>query len=389
MDEQVQLTFVQPPSPTAMEEHIAGEISKLDSSADLPAELRGLLGRRDGAARLADVLPRTLAGAAVADGSPMGRAWELFGWYYYQSGRYAEALLLFRLLYEQQLASQQSSGGQRIAKGTAMCWISDCHRFLQHPACARRYIMLTLVEEAINGGGNIVPESGGLYHRVVWFFGMPDYRVHAYVSQCWQIAQEHPGSSLHPEWVLQELDQEWMVDTPAPEEAMTYELSSGYAKWLLGQLGEGDGKQLERLAHYMVSCIPGCRARMRLRTRSTDYDVAGVLDGHGVDFRSELGRYFICECKDWSKPADVTRVLKLCRVLDAAKCRFGVIFSRKGITGRRATMDAAREQLKYFQDRGTAIVVVDESDLGRCADGANFITLLRGKYEAIRLDLDR
>jgi hypothetical protein len=63
------------------------------------------------------------------------------------------------------------------------------------------------------------------------------------------------------------------------------------------------------------------------------------------------------------------------------------LFSRKGISGAGETENAEREQLKLFQDRGIAIVVVNEQDLRRVAAGVNFITMLRSKYEKLRLDL--
>lgn len=55
--------------------------------------------------------------------------------------------------------------------------------------------------------------------------------------------------------------------------------------------------------------------------------------------------------------------------------------------GRQHYGDASLEQLKVFQDRGMVIVVVDEVDLRQVAEGANFIELLRERYEAVRLDL--
>jgi hypothetical protein len=111
------------------------------------------------------------------------------------------------------------------------------------------------------------------------------------------------------------------------------------------------------------------------------------MEGFEVDFRSELGRYFVCECKDWKLPADFDTMAKFCRVLDSTKAKFGILFSKNGITGEGKTKDAEREQLKIFQDRGMVIVVVDQKDLKSVAKGANFINLLRRKYETIRLDL--
>lgn len=136
-----------------------------------------------------------------------------------------------------------------------------------------------------------------------------------------------------------------------------------------------------------MSCMPGCRTARRRRSESTDYDLICAVEGFELDYRSELGRYFVCECKDWAKAADFTTMAKFCRVLDSTKSRFGILFSRNGITGAGNTAFAAREQLKVFQDRGIVIVVFDESDIRRVADGGNLIQILRQKYEVVRLDL--
>jgi hypothetical protein len=78
---------------------------------------------------------------------------------------------------------------------------------------------------------------------------------------------------------------------------------------------------------------------------------------------------------------------KFSRVLDSTKSRFGILFSKTGISGEVVQKHAAYEQQKIFQDRGMVIVAVDEDDIERVAEGGNFIGLLRRKYEQVRLDL--
>ena len=111
------------------------------------------------------------------------------------------------------------------------------------------------------------------------------------------------------------------------------------------------------------------------------------MEGFEVDFRSELGRYFVCECKDWVLPADFTVMAKFCRVLDSTKSRFGVLFSSGGLSGAGSSAFAEREQFKVFHDRGIVIIVLDRDDLEQTASGANLVQLLRKRYEAVRLDL--
>jgi hypothetical protein len=110
-------------------------------------------------------------------------------------------------------------------------------------------------------------------------------------------------------------------------------------------------------------------------------------EGPTLDFRSELGRYFVCECKSWKNAADFSAIAKFCQVLDSAKCHFGIIFSKNGITGTGKTKDAERELLKVFQARSTVIVVFSKQDLGKVADGENFLAMLRKKFETVKFDL--
>lgn len=192
---------------------------------------------------------------------------------------------------------------------------------------------------------------------------------------------------MFPEALLQSVDDEWLTLVPSEKEAFVYFANPHYVRYLLSQLVASDGKALERLAAYLMSCMPGCRTRLRARTGSTDHDVVCSMEGFEVDFRSELGRYFVCECKDWDTPADFTTMAKFCRVLDSFKARFGVLFSRSGVSGQKHTTDAALEQLKVFQDRGIVIVVLDLADLESLANGKNLINILRTRYEAVRLDI--
>jgi hypothetical protein len=74
-------------------------------------------------------------------------------------------------------------------------------------------------------------------------------------------------------------------------------------------------------------------------------------------------------------------------VLDSVKARFGILFSKEGISGAGKTKHAEREQLKVYADRGIIIVVLTGQDLESLAHGTSFLALLRTKYEEVRLDL--
>jgi hypothetical protein len=357
---------------------IQEELSALDP------EISQLASQRDSTAHLLDQLPLRFAPAQVAEPGPSQRTWELAGLVHLAAERYHEALAIFRGLYQQMLAAQEQ--GQRVHKGMPLVWISDCFLQLGCPVHAKRYLLLTLCEDAIQEQGVIAPDSTGSYFRLVWR-GLPDHEFRRYAERVWKLSLEHPQAAMFPEALLQRLDDAWLTEVPSATEAFVYVVNERYVHWLLGQLGDGTGKALELLAQYLLSCMPGCRTRRRQISGSTDYDVVCSMEGFDVDFRSELGRYFVCECKDWAKAADFTTMAKFCRVLDSFKARFGILFSKAGISGEGSDAFAALEQIKVFQDRGIVIVVIDHDDLESVASGANLTWLLRTRYEAVRLDI--
>jgi hypothetical protein len=354
--------------------------------ADLPGELHGLLSKREGAALLVQQLPKVYSATSFHQDSPEQRVWERVGLFYLKQNRFSEALPIYAALYEQMLIFQEKTKS-RCHKGMPLVWMSDCYPRLGHGLISRRYLMLTLVEDAIRENGSISPETTGTYFRSVWGGRLSHSELKRYAKQIAELVQSNPAESFYPEWVLQHLDNEWISQAPNFQEAGVFAANSRYIEYLMSQLGDGSGKSLELLADYLISCMPGCRTARRQRSGSTDYDVVCSVEGLELDFRSELGRYFVCECKDWSSKADFTTMAKFCRVLDSVKSRFGILFSQQGISGEGKRKFAELEQLKVFQDRGIVIVVVDQKDLERLAQGANFISILRGKYERVRLNL--
>ena len=352
----------------------------------LPAKLLSLLDKRDAHAQLLEKFPEAFSPESVSVSSAHQQAWEYTGLYYMHQNRFYESLSIFKSLYDHMFLAQDETN-QWVHKGMPLCWISDCYSSMGFSVLSKRYIMLTLCEDAIRMEGNISPDKSGVYFRLVWKHGLSDSELKSYARKAYDLWKEKPDCGLYPEWILQSLDKQWMVEFPTPQEAAVYTVNSKYVKNLLSKLGTDSGQSLEWLADYVLSCMPGCKATRRQRSMSTDYDVVCSMEGFELDFRSEFGRYFVCECKDWNRSADFTTIAKFCRVLDSTKSKFGIIFSKQGISGQKSAKYAGREQLKVFQDRGMVIIVVDENDLTKVASGSNFINILRQKYERVRLDL--
>jgi hypothetical protein len=376
-------TDISDPIPDQLMPYV-GEIASMLGEFSVTS-LTTWLRRRDGASGLVKLLQQKVPCADVASPTQRQLGWEMLGGYYKITRRFHEALSIYEALYQHMLLYENETDN-RTHKGMPLVWMSDCHAALGHTVHAKRYLMLTLCEDAIRDRGKI-DSQGGPYFRLVWHFGLPHQAFATYSKHAFDFHKRQPNLAMFPERVLAELDQEWMVEVPSHNESNRFYCNTAYVKQLLSRLGTDAGKPLEYLAHYLVGLIPGCRSYVRKRSRSTDYDVVGLLEGPALDFRSEVGRYFVCECKDWSDPANFTTLAKFGRVLDSVKSRFGILFSREGISGSGRSTDAERELFKVYADRGIVIVVVDRKDLESVAEGANFFAMLRTKYEEVRLDL--
>jgi hypothetical protein len=357
----------------------------------LPTDLAVLLDDRAGAATLIKKLPLFFTPTEVLHnpGKPKPKKvhiWECIALYYKNKGRFFEAINILLALYDHMVQAQEITG-IRGHKGMPLLWISECYYALQFSLISKRYLMLVLIEDAITESGHVSPDTTGSYFRLVWLRGMTDQQFSSYAEKVFEISTQSPKESMYPEWILQNLNQDWIIEYPSPQEANYYQAHSRYINFLISNLGDRTGTYLEILAEYLLACMPGCRTARRKSTYSSDLDVICSIDGFDMDFRSEMGRYFICECKDWNrKVVDFTTIAKFCRVLDSVKAKFGILFTSNGISGVRSNKYAAREQLKVFQDRGMVIVVIDKEDLHSIAEGQNFINLLRYKYEKVRLD---
>jgi hypothetical protein len=358
------------------------------TSPNMDPKLASLLAsQRDCVPRCLEYLRSKYSVADARIGEDALRDWERAGLQLLHGNRAHEALAIFWSLYDFMLAGQDET--HRIHKGMPLVWISEAYAALGFPVHSKRYLMLALCEDALLHKGIVDSENNGTYFRLVWKCGLSDADFRWYAKRLHEVSAADPAAAFFPEALLQELGDGWLVEIPSPQEALSYRLNGHYLDALLSRLGDGTGTALELAAEYLMSCMPGCRTTRRVRSQSTDYDVVCRVEGVDLDFRSEFGRYFVCECKDWNDVADFTAVAKFCRVLDSVKARFGILFSRNGHSGTGHTTDAERELVKVFQDRGLVIVVLTEDDLRQVSSGRNLIQLLKERYEVVRLDLRR
>jgi hypothetical protein len=147
----------------AINEGAMGVFGEIDKK--VPEELRYFLTRRDGATVLCESLPTGIVPGPIA-AENVQEVWHLCGLYFFNLGRFHEALAVFSAFYDQMLRYQEESGN-RVHKGTPLVRLSECHERLGHAVLSKRYLMLTACEDAIRDNGEIDAETTGLYFRMI------------------------------------------------------------------------------------------------------------------------------------------------------------------------------------------------------------------------------
>ncbi len=338
--------------------------------------------------RLRRILPNVLREGTGDNGQD--------AWHVRAAGRPVhQQLSLLLTMYDTLLQADLGSDGNWAWKATTLVRISDCFRNLNFNCLAKRYAMLALCDEASR---REVQPTDGSYQRLLVFFGMLETEIQRYAGLIRILAADGSEYRRFPESVLLDLDDDWMSETPSIQESSQYFLTTNYLRYLLSKLSwfhehknedsAAKGHILERLAAYTLFCMPGARIRLRVKEdgTGTDHDVVCTLEGHTVDFRTELGRYLIAECKahkEKKTPLDVAA--KFARALTKVKSKFGILFCPQGITGQFKDENAQKEQLDLFRDSGIVMILLTEENLQHVGNGRNLINILRFKYDQIRL----
>jgi hypothetical protein len=187
----------------------------------LSPSLKRWLDARDSAAHLSRELPKAYTPESISNPSEEQRAFELVGLYFRNHGRPHEGIAILHALYRQMLKAQLQTN-RRVHKGMPLVWISDIYAQLGFPVLAKRYLMLTLCEDALREGGKVSPETTGVYFRLVWAHGVSDAELQRYAREFWSLQLNDPNNAMFPEWLLQNVDQGWMTEIPSTREASVY-----------------------------------------------------------------------------------------------------------------------------------------------------------------------
>jgi hypothetical protein len=351
-----------------------------------PPELKALLSRHEAALECSQWLKTSYPKELLRDSAGKGVFhWDTVGHALAVRGRLHEALTIHRELYHTMCEAQKGHGW--IHKGLPLVRLRDWHRSLHHPFHEERYLLLTLIEDAIREHGSITPEKGGIYHRFRWEDGRPDSEFQDLSCTAWREFNENEDLNSFPEEILGRMNPDCIKKAATCDEEDLYEINISYASELFSRASHRDWKALEKLAAYELSCVPGFVVEQQKRTKASVFDVLIRLKSSYLDFRRDLGTYLIGECKNWKTSVNSEVIAYLAQNLIFHECRAGILFSWKGITGADKLKYAALSVLRAYHHAGKIILVLDKSDFQRASQGEPLQEIMRKRYEEVRFDL--
>lgn len=102
--------------------------------------------------------------------------------------------------------------------------------------------------------------SGG-YQQLLWSFGVSHKELIKYADHIWKIYKKNRGMGLFPEWILQQLDDAWMLEPRSPAESSLYIVNIRYVRVLKTALKSQPGRSMEWLAITYLLLFPAAEPR--------------------------------------------------------------------------------------------------------------------------------
>lgn len=317
--------------------------------------------------------------------------------YLLSSGHSHMALICATKFYEG-LSNIENELGYRIHKGEILFTISRIYDGFGYRSHANRYMLMALCEDAQSflNDDNTVKQDYWRFaatRRVLRdVCGLSKTQIIELLISIRDRGSKTATYGNSPEFLssifgsINEIcyDRLFVIPT-STEEYCHYHSDPLYLNKLLEivRLGDRTGKAFEHIATFLLASIPGCRVRHDVSNKQNQNDIIGALDGTPPDFRSELGRYFIAECKDYSKRTQVSVMQSFLGKMSTTDVNFGILFTKSGLTGSSNNRHASRAN-----DRSKSIVVIITlEDIESIAHNHGFLNLLRRKYESQRFDM--
>lgn len=179
-----------------------------------------------------------------------------------------------------------------------------------------------------------------------------------------------------------------------------------------GELSAKKGAALERLVEILIKGTTVLEAVCNVGTATNEVDlvistsfkgesVKGLLREKGVDIERLVTNspgiigfndYFLAECKNYNKNVPATWVGKFYTLMQVCgKCNVGIIFSNKGLTGKKTSWTDAHgltKILRCVSENKASIIDFNINDFERISKGENFFRILNSKMLELAIGAD-
>lgn len=164
-----------------------------------------------------------------------------------------------------------------------------------------------------------------------------------------------------------------------------------------GGLSRGEkGKKLEELSTILfkksVENLFDVYRNCRTSTNEIDLLIRWTENARLSGINSAFpcfGESFLCECKNYDGPVNVTYVGKFCSLMAVTNTCFGVMVSWDGVTGRSKWSDSKGLIKKIALREERYIIVLDKDDLRQICDRKKSVfSIIFDKYVALKNEID-
>ncbi len=173
-----------------------------------------------------------------------------------------------------------------------------------------------------------------------------------------------------------------------------FPISQGYFNALYRQANDSKGARqkgvtLEDLALYLLLLVPGCVPHKNVLAEQSMFEtdiLVQNLSPNATVVTDLLGRHFLIECKNRKEKTSSADVGYFLYRMKLTHTRFGIIFSKNGITGSKEHKAAHELIRRAFHEDNLICILISNEDLDKFAKGIEVIfwwTLLQ-KIEELR-----
>jgi len=157
------------------------------------------------------------------------------------------------------------------------------------------------------------------------------------------------------------------------------------------------GNALEEIVCFILNCASIFNVKKNFRTNSNELDQLIILNDIGKSFLNQ-GRIdkrieqIIGECKNYKNTVSVTYVGKLCSLLMTTNTKIGILFSYKGVSGKRWE-DACGLIRKFYlckenKEERYCIIDFNIKDFERIKNGTNILEIIEDKILSLQYDCE-